>query len=232
MATRRMLASRHLRGRGLEIGALHLPLSLPRTARASYVDYYPEAELRRRLPELANRTIAPVDIVDDGERLATVADASQDFVIANHMIEHCEDPLGTIGHHLRVLRAGGRVYMAVPDKRHTFDRTRRPTSFDHLLRDYAEGPAWSRHGHYAEWARHFEGAPEAEIAARAEYLEEQAWRIHFHVWTRSTFRRMLERCRSELGFPLHVDLVWPNLSEFVAIFTRTDEPIPERPSSR
>ena len=35
--------------------------------------------------------------MDDGERLATIADATQDFVIANHFLEHCQDPLGALG---------------------------------------------------------------------------------------------------------------------------------------
>ena len=35
----------------------------------------------------------PVGCIDDGERLGKIADASQDFVIANHFLEHCQDPI-------------------------------------------------------------------------------------------------------------------------------------------
>ena len=40
-----------------------------------------------------------VDVVDDGETLATVAGGDrQDFIVANHFLEHTENPIGTIEH--------------------------------------------------------------------------------------------------------------------------------------
>ena len=78
---------------------------------------------------------------------------SQDFIIANHFIEHTEDPIGTIKRFLTVLRPQGILYMAVPDKRFTFDLERPLTSLEHLLRDHTEGPEWSRESHFREWAQ-------------------------------------------------------------------------------
>ena len=156
-AARRSLARRFLAGEGLEIGALNLPLTLPRGARVRYVDRMSVADLRREYPEWATWDLIEPDIVDDGETLATVPDASVDFVVANHFIEHTEDPLGTLANHLRVLRPGGVLFMAVPDMRHTPDATRAPTTVEHVDRDHREGPAGSR-------ARHF-------VDARARGLE-------------------------------------------------------------
>ena len=64
------------------------------------------------------------------ESLATIPDGSQDFVIADHFIEHCQDPISALTIHFRVLKTGGILYMAVPDKRFTFDKDRpvTPTS--------------------------------------------------------------------------------------------------------
>src|SRR5437868_3415445 len=76
----------YLRGQGIEIGALHRPLRVPRKARVSYLDRLPRADLYRQYPTLAGHHFVPVDIVDDAERLARVADGSQDFVIANHFL--------------------------------------------------------------------------------------------------------------------------------------------------
>jgi SAM-dependent methyltransferase len=115
------IAARFLRGDGLEIGALHNPLPVPSGARVRYVDRMPVSELERQYPELRGKALVPVDVIDDGERLASVPDASVDFVIANHFLEHCQDPIGALGTMFRAVRPGGIVYLAIPDKRFTFD---------------------------------------------------------------------------------------------------------------
>lgn len=74
-------------------------------------------------------------------------------MIANHFLEHCENPIKAFLNMLRVLRPGGILFLAVPDKRHTFDRDRPVTPLAHLVRDYEEGPGWSRKGHFEEWVR-------------------------------------------------------------------------------
>ena len=66
-----------------------------------------------------------MDVIDNGETLQTLPDARQDFVVANHFLEHCQDPIGTIVNHFRVLKPGGVLFMAVPDKRWSFDITGR-----------------------------------------------------------------------------------------------------------
>ncbi|MGB7552188.1 MAG: methyltransferase domain-containing protein, partial [Chromatiaceae bacterium] len=147
------LALNYLVGDGLEIGGLQRPLAVGKSAKVKYVDRMPVSELRRHYPELASIDLVEVDIIDDGERLETIADFSQDFVIANHFIEHCQDPILFIKNMLRVLRNGGIIYLAIPDKRYTFDRNRPDTPVEHMVRDYSEGPEWSRKQHFLEWAR-------------------------------------------------------------------------------
>src|SRR2546421_13075309 len=87
------LARHFLRGNGLEVGAAYSPLDVPPETGVTYVDRMTDEELRGHYPELAE-LIIPVDLVDDAERLTTVPDESQDFIIANHFLEHCEDPIG------------------------------------------------------------------------------------------------------------------------------------------
>ena len=123
---RRRLARRFLHGAGLEIGALHRPLYVPPAARVRYVDRMDNSGLRDHYPELDDEALVEVDVVDDGETLATQADTSADFIVANHFIEHTQDPLGTLENHLRVLRPGGVLYLAVPDRRRSFDVDRPP----------------------------------------------------------------------------------------------------------
>src|SRR3954464_14570380 len=152
-ATRRRLAKRFLRGEGLEIGALHFPLGLPRHAHARYVDRMGVEDLRREYPDLRARPLVDVDVLDDGEKLTTIPDESADFLIANHFIEHTEDPIATLRAHARVLKPGGVLYMAVPDKRSTFDIDRPITPLEHMVTDHEHGPQTSRKAHYEEWVR-------------------------------------------------------------------------------
>lgn len=114
---RESIANAYLVGNGIEIGPLHNPLRVPPQARVQYVDRMPVAQLREQYPELHRDRLVSADIIDDGERLESVQDASQDFVIANHFLEHCQNPIETISNMLRVLKPGGVLYICIPDKR-------------------------------------------------------------------------------------------------------------------
>jgi len=200
--TRRELADDLLRGSGIEIGALHLPTVLPAGVSVRYVDRMTVPELRTHYPDLEG-DLAPVDVVDDGERLSTIGPESVDFIVANHFLEHCEDPIGTITTHLGKLRPGGLLFYAVPDKRYTFDFRRPRTTLSHLIADHENGGEGSRHEHYLEWVRlvHPEGdAPSEdaapELAARVEAI---GYSIHFHVWTQADLLELMLYCQEQLG---------------------------------
>jgi SAM-dependent methyltransferase len=201
------IAKRHLLGDGIEIGALHNPLPMPRSARVRYVDRLPAVELRSHYPELEHEPLVEVDVLDDGERLATIADSSLDFVVANHFLEHTQDPVGTLVNALRVLRPGGVLYLAVPDKRHTFDSDRPVTELEHVLRDFDEGPGVSRREHFEEWARLVERVPEDDVQRRAAQLMEQDYSIHFHVWTQREVLELLTTARERLDLDFDIELM-------------------------
>jgi predicted SAM-dependent methyltransferase len=217
---RRHISRLYLRGEGLEIGALHRPLRVPASVNVRYVDRMDVADLRAHYPELGKAHLVDVDIIDDGETLSSQADASADFIIANHFIEHTEDPIGTIANHLRVLRPGGVLYLAVPDRRHTFDIDRAPTPVDHIVRDRRDGPAWSRPIHQEEWARLVEKVAPADVAERVRWLEDHDYSIHFHVWNPDEFRLLLEFARDHEHLPFTIEQVARNGHEFIAILRR------------
>lgn len=185
--TRKLLAKKYIHGRGIEIGALQEPLEVPPDAKVTYVDRLPVAGLRKLYPELGDVRIVDPDIIDDGEKLSKIPDASQDFVIANHFLEHCQDPIGAIKNLYRVMKSGSILYMAVPDKRYTFDKDRPITPLSHLIRDHQEGPAWSRVSHFDEYARLVDHAGKE----RAEHLMKIGYSIHCHVWTKKEMLGLL-----------------------------------------
>jgi SAM-dependent methyltransferase len=216
---REFVANRYIRGDGIEIGALMEPLKTPKTARVKYVDRMTAPELRKHYPELASYKLVNTDIIDDGESLGTIKERTQDFVIANHFIEHCQDPIRTIEHMLRVLREGGILYLAVPDKRYTFDVDRPVTSLEHLLDDYKKGPAWSRRGHFQEFARHVNKCKtEAEIESSVSHMMDIDYSIHFHVWTQAEMLEFIAFLKTKLEFTFELEMFLRNSSHGECIF--------------
>jgi 2-polyprenyl-3-methyl-5-hydroxy-6-metoxy-1,4-benzoquinol methylase len=180
---RESIADMFIRGEGVEIGALHMPLRVPRSAHVRYVDRLTVEDLRKQYPELNDKEIVETDIIADGEKLESIADSSQDFVIANHFVEHCQNPIGAVLNMIRVLKPGGILYLAIPDKRCCFDADRPVTSLSHIMRDHREGSERSRRQHFEEWARYVNKAAEAEIESQVAHLMEIDYSIHFHAWT-------------------------------------------------
>lgn len=220
---RRELAARFLFGEGLEIGPLHQPLAMPPQAKPRYVDRMQVDDLRREYPELTDWNLTPVDIVDDGEKLLTVAEESQDFIVANHFLEHCENPIRTIETHLGKLRPGGVLFYAVPDKRFTFDFRRPVTPLEHMVADYEQGPERSRAEHYEQWTRLviIDGREtEEETLARARELEAAAYSIHMHVWTQAEFLRLILDCRERFGEAFDIEASAQQAIEFVVVLRK------------
>lgn len=216
---RRSLARKYITGAGLEIGALHRPLRVPRGAKVTYVDRLWTPGLYLQYPELANRKLVPVNLVDDGEKLGRVGDDSQDFLIANHFLEHCQDPIGALGNFFRVLKPQGVLYLAVPDCRHTFDQARPVTPLDHLLRDHEQGSARPRREHFEEWVRLVNGVEEpAEVAEQVDHLMKTNYSIHYHVWTQREVLELIHYLQARLDF--EVELFLQRRYEIIAILRK------------
>jgi len=224
---RRILSASYLVGEGIEVGALQNPLPVTARATVKYVDRLRREDLYREYPELRDQNVVDPDIVDNGETLATVPSASLDFVIANHFLEHCENPLLALENFLRVLRPGGTIFLALPDKRFTFDRDRQTTDLAHVVNDYLQGPEQSRSVHYREWAEFVEPhfgrvytAGEA-LEERAHQLMTQQYSVHFHNWTPIEVCDILNFARKELDFPLMVEFFFSYSEEMILILRKS-----------
>jgi SAM-dependent methyltransferase len=215
-------------GRGIEIGALFNPLFLAKDCKVTYVDRYSTAELQVQAASfeesLRQYPLVPVDVVDNGETLASFSPCSQDFIVANHVIEHAHDPLGVLKRYFELLKPGGILYMCVPDKRLTFDVKRPVTALEHLYRDHEEGPAWSHRDHLREWVELVENTTGPAMEQRVEALvQANDSMIHCHVWTQDTVLEMLLDVKRRLGLSFEVLAVVLNraLVESICVLKKT-----------
>ncbi len=231
-SARAEFAKHYLSGHGLEIGALNWPLEVPPGAHVSQVDRMSTEQLRAEYPEVADKPLLEVDIVDNGERLETIPAGSQDFIIANHFLEHTEDPIGTIETHLGKLKPGGILFYAVPDMRYTFDFRRPRTPVKHMVRDHERGPRGSRRDHFDEWTRLVGGldsdrADRASLAAfeerakrEARELEADDYSIHMHVWDQASFLALLLHCREAFAESFDIEATSQRSIEFVVVLRK------------
>jgi SAM-dependent methyltransferase len=194
---------------------------VPPGVRVTYVDRMTVDELRKQYPELADKPLTHVDVVDNGETLEKFAAASQDFVIANHFLEHAQDPIGTLQNQLRVLKPGGVLYLAVPNRHFTFDKDRPPTTWEHMLRDHVEGPQWSYEGHLREWAALVDHTSGEALEAHVAHLRRINYSIHFHVWDDGEFRGLLEKAVAHYRLPVAVDYFASVEFEILCILRKT-----------
>ena len=215
---RDFVAGLFLQGEGIEIGALHEPVNVDSSVTVRYVDRMTVAELRQQYPELGKYKLVEPDIIDDGERLERIGDATQNFVIANHFIEHCQDPIRATATIFRVLKPGGIALLAIPDKRFTFDHKRPITPLDHLIRDHESGPEWSRREHYEEWLALVED--EVTRGKSARELMETDYSIHFHVWTQAELLEFFGALTKKYDLHFSIELMLMNDIEVLFVLRK------------
>jgi predicted SAM-dependent methyltransferase len=218
---RDVVASCYLKGTGIEIGGLHNPLRVPRRVSVKYVDRRSVPELRKQYPELESHALTQVDIIDNGETLNTIADETQDFVIANHFLEHCENPILALGNMVRVLKKQGVLFLAIPDKRYTFDSGRPVTPFDHCLKDFQEGPACSREQHFREWVTLVEEKNDpVEAEGRVQELMGMNYSIHFHVWTQTDMLELILKSSEHLHLSADLEVLLKDEGEVIFLLSK------------
>ena len=201
LAVRRRFA-RRLSGQGVEIGPGHVPFPVPNRVTVRYIDRWEPSENSSLFPELGESPgFPPPDIVSDLDidRLGGLADESQDFVIASHVIEHLANPLAMLVDIHRVLRAGGLLILLVPDRHRTFDRNRQPTPLAHLVDEYDRDVREVDDAHVTEYlnaTREVVDVPDEagrlpdDLTAENIALHRRR-SVHAHVWDMDEFKELL-----------------------------------------
>ena len=77
--------------------------------------------------------------INDAVMLTGIEDASSDFVLSCHSLEHIANPLKALAEWVRVIRPGGHLLLVLPHKDGTFDHERPVTSLAHLEDDLRNG---------------------------------------------------------------------------------------------
>jgi SAM-dependent methyltransferase len=180
-----------LQGRGVELGPLHRPIRAHPGMSVTYVDLADQQTLQRQYPTLAE-AIVPIGIIDNAETLSTIANASFDFLIAAHVIEHMRNPIGAVLHWLRVVRDGGLVYLVVPDKRASFDKLRVRTTLEHLVLDYQRPSQERDFEHYLDYALFVHHAMTDDAITEAQRLADIDFSIHYHVFIPQDVIKLIE----------------------------------------
>lgn len=194
---------RFVRGNGLEIGALHAPACLPPGVRVEYADLNSKAASMEIFPEINPAALVAVDhVIDlDREGLRKFDSRSQDFVIANMVIEHVANPLAMIEEMFRVVRSGGHVVLSAPDKNYTFDKQRAVTSFEHVREEYEQGVTEIGDDHYIDFVAGI--SPQAMTgsnkAIASALRRARRRREPVHVWDSDAFSEFLDQGLKLLG---------------------------------
>ena len=122
---------------GIEIGALMRPIVTHEMGSIRYVDVATTEELKLKYtddPNVDIDEIVDVDYIWGDSKLADLMkDASFDYVIASHVVEHVPDFIGWLYEIHEILKTGGILSLAIPDKRYCFDYNRPLTTMGEIL---------------------------------------------------------------------------------------------------
>lgn len=202
---------------GIEIGPLNRPIVTRQMGEIRYVDHASTNDLKRKYTGDSNvdiNQIVEVDYVWGEKRLPELVgeEAPFDYAIASHVVEHVPDFIGWLREIHAVLKSGGILALAIPDKRYCFDFLRQPTEPAQMVEAYLLGSRkptprqiFDFHSQVAFWQGQLGWNHEVEAGELARlYTEQQAWDlahqasidheyhdVHCWVFTPRTFFQLL-----------------------------------------
>lgn len=192
---RRQIAD-SLRGNGIEFGggSFEIAFPIPPEGKVLYADRNTSAELTER-NYFADRRLLPIDFHTSMEEMTGIAEASVDFIIASHVIEHTRNPIRALQLASGKLRESGKLVLVVPDQPMTFDKSRPLTTIEHLVADFVMP---SRERDFEAYLEFFgRSFPQPNPLASAKGVWERGDDIHFHTWTYDSFGAFIQQVIAE-----------------------------------
>ncbi|KAB2772448.1 methyltransferase domain-containing protein [Brucella anthropi] len=183
---------------GLEIGPHNQPMVSKDEGDILYMDFMSRDEHIKSAPNVPYiEEIPETDIIiKDNNYISYIGDRRFDYIIANHVGEHAPDFIGFLNMLSSMLNANGIVFLALPDKKFTFDKFRQNTTLSHVVSDYLCGPQTSIKEHMLEdllfYDRSFVGAPQDLESRLSKHAIERKlntvphYGLHCHVFQSET----------------------------------------------
>jgi ubiquinone/menaquinone biosynthesis C-methylase UbiE len=155
----------------------------------------------------------------EGSYLNCIADASYDFVLSSHNLEHFANPIKALKEWMRVLKADGALVLVLPYYRDTFDHRRQPTSVDHLFNDFEQDIGENDLSHLPEILERHDLAKDTAAGSKQEFHQRSLNNfsnrcLHHHVFDKRNSRELLFRVGFEV---LSLEIV---LSPHICILAR------------
>lgn len=241
--------------RGIEIGPSLRPCAPKKEGyQVEIVDHMDREALIEKYAAMGLDTsaIEEVDYVWSGTSYTELTGKRDyyDYCIASHVIEHVPDFIGFISDISCMLKDGGILSLAVPDKRFTLDHFRMVTGTGKMVDDHLQpgrlgsvgtlvdyGLHVVRRGDATAWARikdRWLPKDYKKIHAREEVRElydntvanPVYHDIHQYVFTPSSFRLLIKELLF-LGFiDMDIDTLYDTTTEeFIVLMRKTSEPV-------
>ncbi len=137
--------------RGLELG----PNGRPTLFKAETDIYYLDWKNRQQLvaecayPDQVD-SIPEIDYVVSSNNYQEVVRGTFNHVIANHVLEHVPNLIQWLINIAALLDPGGILFLALPDKKFTFDKFRPNTRLSHILAEFYDGTSVITNDHFLE----------------------------------------------------------------------------------
>ena len=232
-AARRRLA-RELHGRGVEFGPGCHPLPLgPFVKQVCYCDQLDRATFAGAFPEVAQESDGfpdPIDYRLDFDKewfVEQIGKGKQDFVVANHVLEHLVNPIRFLEQCHQLLDVGGLLYVGLPDKRAMFDRDRQRTRLSDLIDRYQRNETALSAARVEAYVNQVDrpgrpfgpGVPEYE----SQVERHRRRSVHVNVWLIEDALELFVYLGRELGMGWELVDGLAADEEFLLLFRKTDD---------
>jgi predicted SAM-dependent methyltransferase len=232
-------------GKVLELGAFDNPVFVRENGDdVRYLDWFSRDELlelhrgnsRRRLDHIVD-----VDYVVKSHHFAPAIEERFDLIAGSHVIEHIADVISWLNQLESLLADGGKIFLAIPDRRFTFDYFRQVSEATDMVRAHREGltrpSVWQLAAHFyyhfkVDVAAIWEGRKPAKLVPRfdlatairmAEEKAESYTDAHCWVFTPPSFKQAISDLAGGGFVGLKVDHIEPTRqgeNEFWAMMSR------------
>lgn len=210
---------------GLEIGPLCWPIITKAESnnRIYYIDFSTAEKSREKYkndPNVNIDEIVETDYLWGKQTMPELVGGKLfDYVVASHVIEHVPNMLGWMREIASVLKDGGILSLAIPDKRYTFDYKRDLTSLGTLVESYLLDKrrpgirdvfdqvslatkldvvkAWQKDFDPVQ-LEHHQTLEEALVESEKQLASDEYYDVHVNIMTPASFLAILEKA-TKLG---------------------------------